>query len=331
MAQIDQMPQPDKVGQGSQDAHRFAVGSVACVAVNDGNFPYTAQHFFATAPPERLAAALRQHGLQPDRVGGPWTCLLLDTGRNRVLLDTGGGAMAAGLFPGTGTLVETLRREGYPPEMIDTVILSHAHPDHIGGLTDGQGRITFPNARHVMSRKEWAFWTAEPTLAELEASGDHLRHMLAAFVRANLPPIQGRLDLVDGEQEVVPGVQVIPAPGHTPGHVAVAVYPPAGAPPAGTAQGADGADTRRIRPLFYLADTVVHPIGCEQPDWHTMFDVLPEEAGQSARTLLRRVVEEQSLVHAFHFPFPGLGTVAPAGEASGQDGASWRWRPAAGR
>jgi glyoxylase-like metal-dependent hydrolase (beta-lactamase superfamily II) len=303
------------------------VGSVACLAVNDGNFPYTAQHFVATAPPERLAAALQEHGLQSDRVGGPWTCLLLDTGRHRVLLDAGGGAMAAGVFPGTGTLAQTLRREGYPPETIDTVILSHAHPDHIGGLTDGEGRLTFSNARHVMSRAEWAFWTAESTLAQLEASADHLQHLLAAFARANLPPIESRLDLVDGEQEVVPGVRVIPAPGHTPGHIAVAVYPS----PAGTAQGAGGIDARRARPLFYVADTVVHPIGCEQPDWHTMFDVLPAEAGRSARAVLGRVVEEQALVHGFHFPFPGLGTVEPAGTAAGQDGATWRWQPAAER
>src|SRR5690242_16359915 len=119
-------------------------------------FPYSAPLFFPNAPAEPLAAALGEHRLQPDPIPCPWT---------RLLIDTGGGAMGSRVVPGTGRLLHLLQQQLVAPESIDTVILTHGHPDHIGGLTDGTGAVVFPRAQYVIAQAEWAFWTAEATLA----------------------------------------------------------------------------------------------------------------------------------------------------------------------
>jgi len=291
----------ERIAHVNDASYRFRVGAFECVAFNDGMFPYSAPLFFPTAPAEPLAAALHEHQLQPDPIPCPWTSLLIDTGQHRVLVDTGGGAMGSQVVPGTGQLLHLLQQQSVSPESIDTVILTHGHPDHIGGLTDGSGQVVFPRAQYVISQTEWAFWTAEATLTKLEASEDHLQHLLAAFARANLPPIRDRLRLVHREEEVVAGVQALPAPGHTPGHLALAIT-------SGTYQ------------LLYLVDTALHPIHLEHPEWRPVFDVLPDEAAQSRRQFFDRAAADHALTLVCHFPFPGLGHVA-------QSGNGWAWQP----
>jgi len=280
---------------------RFKVGTFECTAVSDGTFAYPdpATFLFANAPKANLEQALREHGLQleqwPQWVS-PYICLMIDTGRHRVLLDTGAGGMA----PSTGKLIPNLRAEGIALDEIDTVILTHGHPDHIGGNADSEGKPAFPNARYVMWKEEWDFWTSGPDLAQLNVD-DHIKQLLVAFARANLPPIQRQLSLVDRDTEIVPGIHTTAAPGHTPGHMVVAIS-------SGSQQ------------LLYTSDAAVHPIHLEHPHWYAAVDFSPDQVVTTRRRLFCRGAAENAVVLGFHFPFPGLGHVIPKGEG-------WRWQP----
>jgi glyoxylase-like metal-dependent hydrolase (beta-lactamase superfamily II) len=200
-------------------------------------------------------------------------------------------------MPGTGKLIPNLRAEGIPPGDIDTVILTHGHGDHVGGNTTGEGKPAFPNARYVMWKDEWDFWFSDT--AEARAS-----ERLVAMAREKLTPIQGQLRLLDHETEIVSGIHAVPAPGHTPGHMAVVI-------------------SSNDEQLLCISDAALHPIHLDQPDWYPVVDSAPERALASRRRLLEWAVAENALVQAFHFPFPGLGYVIQAGDA-------WRWQPICG-
>ena len=280
----------------SNESYRFKIGAFECIAVSDGTFAYALDSFVANAPVERFEQELRNHNLPTNEVISPYTCLLVNTGKNRLLVDTG-----AGFAPTNGKLIDNLAAIGVAAADIDTIVLTHGHADHIGGASDSAGAPLFPNARYVMWQSEWEFWNQEhPDLAAMPVD-DHLRHLLIDFAHAKLPPIRSQIELIDREIEIVPGIYAIPAPGHTPGHMALLIS-------SGNQQ------------LLHMADTVLHPILMEHPEWRPSFDLMPDQAAATKRGLLDRAAADQLLALAFHFPFPGLGRVLPKGDA-------WQWQP----
>jgi glyoxylase-like metal-dependent hydrolase (beta-lactamase superfamily II) len=290
----------------STEVYHFKVGAFECMAVSDGTLTYTPPTFpppatllFCNAPRGDLEHTLRQHNIQPEHWAewiSQYICLLVNTGEHRVLVDTG----ADGLDPNTGKLLQNLQAEGIAPEDIDMVILTHCHPDHIGGNTLDNGKPAFPNARFAMWKDEWDFWTSKQAEEKLD---EHVREVLLSVARKNLPPIQERLDLIEREREILPGIHAIAAPGHTPGHMALVI----------SSEGEQ---------LLCISDTALHPIHLEQPEWCAAVDFAPDQVVATRRRILNRAAAEKALVLAFHFPFPGLGHIVQKGEA-------WQWQPIA--
>src|SRR5581483_9644382 len=128
------------------------------------------------------------------------------------LVDTGAGD---GLTT-SGAIAARLELAGIRPRDIDTVILTHAHPDHIGGAVDAKGRPAFPHARHVISEAECDFWSHRADLDALPLPAE-VKKQMAGTARRCLSALRHQLEPVSGETEIVPGMRVIPAPGHTPG------------------------------------------------------------------------------------------------------------------
>ena len=275
------------------DACAFSIGTLDCIAVNDGDMEYDASEYVANAPTAEVASALELHGHQPDRIPSPYSGLVIRTDSHLVLIDTGAG----GLTPDVGKLHGNLRRAGIEPNEIDTVVLTHGHPDHIGGNVDADGHPAFPNARHVMFRREWDYWVDEAILAGPLA-------VLRGVGEAEPAAIPGPGGTPRPRHRDRAGIEALEAAGHTPGHMAVAVR--------------SGGDE-----LLYISDAAIHPIHLEHPDWYPIWDYDPVAAVAAKRRLCERATSAGSLVLAFHFPpFPSLGHITK------HDG-GWQWEPVA--
>jgi glyoxylase-like metal-dependent hydrolase (beta-lactamase superfamily II) len=275
------------------DYYRFKLGELECVSLSDGSWDYPLKNLFADVPLERIQEALLQRNLPIDYITTPFTHLYVNTGQHRVLVDMGAGDL---LGPRTGNLLRSMSAAEIEPAQIDTIVITHAHPDHIGGALDGEGQLVFPEASYHISGDEWRFWFSEISLAK--APGRFVRS-----ARRCLEPLGYRLELVEGNSWIVPGIRVIPAPGHTPGHMVVSV---------------SSGDER----LLHIGDTAVHPLHLEHPDWYPIYDILPQEAAASKRWIFDQAATEKVLVIGQHFsPFPSLGTVIHKGDG-------WLWEPA---
>ena len=281
-------------------AYHFQVGTFKCIVISDGTFTYSnpGPTLFANAPRESLEQALRQHGLELDQWkewASPYMDLFIDTGAHKILIDTGGGHLG----PDTGKLLTNLRAVGIQPEEIDTVILTHAHADHIGGNVDSQGKPAFPNSRYMIGREEWDFWMPEPDLSGIDWDKGMIQHLIAC-AHENLPPIQDRVVLVEDGDEILSGIQVVAMPGHTPGQIVPII-------------------TSNGETLMCTSDALIHPLHVERPEWCCVVNIANDLAVRSARRFLEMAANRKALVHGFHFPWPGLGHIIRKGDG-------WQWQ-----
>jgi glyoxylase-like metal-dependent hydrolase (beta-lactamase superfamily II) len=262
----------------------FTVGSFACHVVPDGVATYEKETLYSDVRPDELEPALIALLNDQGLLQVPYHPLLVDTARGPVLIDAGAGpALAEEWGDPIGRLWQTLPTVGVDPGDVELVLISHAHVDHIGGLTVGDAERrspVFPRARHVISRTEFEYWMSDRLPDDLAEMGELARLHLTPLERA------GILDPIDGEQEVTTGIRMIPAPGHTPGHVAILV--------------SSGSET-----AIFVADAVLGETQFEHPDWSSHLEVDRAEAIRTRRKLLDEAGRDSITVAGYHLWGPG--------------------------
>jgi glyoxylase-like metal-dependent hydrolase (beta-lactamase superfamily II) len=276
--------------------------------ISDGYGPIPAPIFAVNAAEAELASALKANFVQPviQVTGNP---LVVDTGRQRILVDTGFGEKLGPSFGNFPALEENMRRAGITPESIDLVAISHGHLDHIGGLVTKSGALAFPKAQFVFVDAEWDYWTGSRYESEVNSSplpGPFKEGTIGA-ARENLPLIADRSRFVKQGGEITSGVHYIAAPGHSPSHAAILF--------------ASGNEQ-----LMHMGDIAHHPVtSLQHPDWTPVFDYEPAQAIKSRKAILDRVATDRVIVLGYHFPFPALGHVVRRDTAYHWEAAQWAW------
>ncbi len=276
--------------------HRFTIGDFECRIFDDGEYGFPAQLVAINAGPAELASEVAASGRQMDYLPTTMNILLVDTGSELVLFDTGFGHLSAE----TGLLGSGLESEGIAPGDIDIVVLSHMHADHYGGALSATGESVFSNARYLMNATEHEYWWSEPDLAELPLDED-FKQFFREAAKGTLIGLESQIELIEPGAEIVPGILALEAYGHTPGHLAFQL-------------------THGEEALLHIVDAVGDEMHLSHPDWFLAPESWPAAAMLTRRALLNRAVAEDLAVLAFHLPFPGLGKVS-------SDGDGWNWLP----
>lgn len=258
----------------SADVYPFKVGALDVVALRDGGMsgvPNDNKVLGVGRTPAEVAAVLTANGLPGDSFSLSVQPLLVRDGDRVVLLDAGAGASFG---PSAGKLPASLAAAGVQPDEVTDVLISHSHGDHIVGLVDASGGLTFPNATIRMAAAEWAF---------LQANAD-----MKALVTAITPMVQ---PFQPGAPALTPSISSVAINGHTPGHMGYEIK--------------SGAES-----LLYVGDTVHHSvISVQRPEWRIAFDTDAPTATASREALLERAAAQNLRIYAVHFPFPGIGRV----------------------
>ncbi|MEM1213920.1 MAG: MBL fold metallo-hydrolase [Planctomycetota bacterium] len=295
-----------KASQGS-GFYQLSLGNVQVTVLADGTFPFDPPHptngTNATEPDFRQA--LSDAYVPFDQATGHVNALLVNTGKRLILIDAGCGPAFG---PTAGLLQKHLAVLGANPADIDTVVLTHLHPDHIGGLLTDAGASWLPNARFVMHETEHAFWSGDTPDLSKTAVPDGMKAGMTNAAQTALKNIGDRVELItDKRTQLDPALALYHCPGHTPGHTLVGLYGDAGQ-------------------FGYMADLIHFPaVQFANPGWHVAFDVDPEEAADTRARVLAYYAKSRKPLSGSHLPFPAVGHVAAHHDAYALVPAVWQW------
>ena len=276
--------------------HHLQVGDVAVTALNDGQFDADVAWVNGIPPAESESLLRDSFRVLPPRI--TVSCFLLQFGGKRVLVDAGAGGAYGHVLGHAGVKLAAL---GVAPESIDTVLVTHAHVDHVTGLLNAEGGARYPNAEIVIAAAETGFWLNKDVQAK---APDSAQEYFGIAQRA-LAPYSERTRLVSDGQEVLPGVSALHLPGHTPGHTGWVISS------AGST-------------LLIWGD-VVHIPGIQfaRPEAAMAFDIDADLGRASRARALDMVATDRLLLAGMHLDFPTFGHVRRAGTGYAFEPAVW--------
>ena len=277
--------------EGGNPAHfRFTMGDIRLTIVSDGFFRLPTDGLGVNADPAEVQAFLKRHFLSPELGYSHTNHLVVETGDATVLVDVGSGNR---FMETTGRLMSNLEAAGIDPFAITHVVITHAHPDHIGGIRDDFDEALIPDAEYILGEVEHDHWMQDG-LVDRVAPEDQ-QFVLGAVNSISVDGVEWTL--VGDGHEVVPGVTLIDTPGHTPGHMSLRV---------------DSGDMS----LIALGDAMSHAYtNFAHPEWYNGFDADGEQTVATRKRLLDMAAADRIAVLGYHFPFPGVGHVQKDGDA----------------
>lgn len=262
--------------------HTFKHGAFDVTIVSDGHLVLPTSFLALDATPER-AALLKAAGQTGETYQSPTNITLVRAGSDLILIDMGSGDR---FMPTAGKLWDNLKSAGIDKSAITKVIFTHGHPDHLWGAVDELDDMMLPKATFYVAGAEWNFWNGDDAVRGLPAE----RAGFVTGARRNYAAIKDRVKTLKAGDEVVSGLSLVATPGHTQGHMAVAL------------SGGDG--------LIVGGDVLTHPlISFQHPEWRPAADHVPDQAADTRRKLLDRLATDRSKLIGFHLPYPGVGTV----------------------
>jgi len=279
-----------QAAQAGPPFHRVQVGALEAFVITDGfNVRADAtQGLVVNASADQVRSAIGAAGISGPAMQNPYNITVVRTPRGLVMLDVGTGGIAG---PNSGKVPENMRAAGLDPAQVTTIVHTHFHGDHIGGLTNADGVAQYPNAQVLVPEREWAFWND----AGEESRGPEARRPAFANVRRRFAPYQGRVTTFAPGSQVAPGITSVPTNGHSPGHTSFLI--------------ADGGTQ-----FLVIGDAITTPaFFVANPEWYPVFDMDPAMAVDARKRLLDRAATDRIPVVGYHWDMPATARIERAG------------------
>jgi glyoxylase-like metal-dependent hydrolase (beta-lactamase superfamily II) len=286
-----------KLGTQAPGFFRYKIGDFEVTAIHDGvvQGPLAAGRI-PNVPLDEVKKVLAANFMPTETLTNHFTTTVVNTGAKLVLIDSGFNNNGA---PTTGRMAANLAAAGIDPKTIDTVLISHFHPDHINGLRSKEGALVYPNAEIKIPQVDWDYYMDE---ARMNATPEAAR---GGFItsRRVFAPIAKDVGRLVWDKEAAPGITAIKTDGHTPGHTSFIV--------------SSGKDT-----LMVVGDAANDPrFFARYPHWHLGFDLDKPRAVETRKRLLDMAAKDRMHICFYHAAFPATGFVA-------KDGDGFNWFPA---
>lgn len=265
---------------------KLKIGEIEITQVFDGAIerPFD-PGFIKNASVDDTKASLKALGLPDAKLPNTYTVTTARIGGKHVMFDSGNGP---GGIPNSGLLAENIKAAGITK--IDTVVLTHFHPDHIFGLMTADNAQIYGDIEIIAPETEFKFWTDPATIARLAEA----RQPLAKRIQATMPSWKN-VRTFAGDIDVMPGIRAVASNGHTPGHTSYLLS-------SGAAQ------------FMVLGDvTNIPALNLRNPGWHIAFDQDAIMAEATRRRMLDRVIADKIICSGYHWGMPGCGTIAKDG------------------